>query len=263
MKTKIIFCIFLIVIAGCQEHRQKYATNTLEVASVSTDTTKTTFRVYPDPQWQESESAIEEMFNVSIGKYSQPEDTLIRTLNGKQRTLRFNRAHYGDINICVVEDSLSPIGGEFNSGFILVNRFSIRIAYNSVEEIIKASNVTFPKINLTRFANALIQQEYWHSKGYTGDSWEFYSDVVSIKVAHEYFLCQALLNTVSFKNGANTPETYGTLFKTYLSLLSELGVQADELKTKKNENFGQCLVRVLKKHPTLLTELNDTIIARY
>lgn len=266
-KTALLLATILIMLASCSNENQHKNNSQI------TDTTEQAPAHHPEtdptPGWEANEEVFKETLLAPIGKYPCKWGKTIGielTQNGKllKRELPCNCATYGKTGIFIVDDSISPIAGQYNPRIQMVelNRTRIRIGYATAKFLMQG--IAVDTISFVRYADAFLQQELWHAKGRTGSEEEFKSDVVSIKVAGEWFLCQSLLNLVGHQNGEVGPDTYGEEFATYLSIFREAGVDASELTCESiKETHGERTKKILQKHPEILTKVKKIILSRY
>ncbi len=225
----------------------------------------------PHPRWREVDKLLKETMSAPIGKFPCPfgktlkVKTVFGSNGGEFRDVPCNCGTFIGVNMIIVDDTISPFAGEFepNGGFIELNRYAIKRSYKVGVELLKKEGID-SLISFERYANSILQQEYWHSQqSHTGSDVEFNSDVVSIKIAGEYFLVQSLINLVSHAIGEIGPNTYSEEYEKYLQIFKEAGLDSGELVCKKGEQKIERVKDILKKYPKILTKVKNIIISRY
>ena len=263
-KIHIIVLAVMTALASCD-------TRSTESASLPAEDLTPVHRPETDPAegWRENEEELLKTMTADIGHYpcSWGKTIGVTETNSKgkvtKREIPCNCATYGQTGIVLIEDSLSPFAGMFDAklGAVELNRFRIRKGYENAQMLLKGLEID--TVTFIRYANAYLQQELWHKKNGTGSNLEFKSDVVSIKVAGEWFLSQSLMNLVAHENGEAGPDTYGEEYATYKSIFVEAGLDSKDLICMPKEHFGERTRTIIETNPHLLTRAKDIILSRY
>ena len=267
MRNLIILTIVVITLFSCSNNKNNDSLTT-DIRQKTSDSALARFlKADPDSHWKEVEPLLEETFTAPIGKYPCAFKTILVSVKKgdeiiEERNLPCNCATYNGDNVAriiLVDDSLSLFAGEYlpQLDMIQINRYAIRKSYREMREIIKET--TLDTITYLRWVSASLQQEIWHSKGGTD---EFLGDVVSIKIAKEWFVCLALLRLIEHQNGGSIPESYKEMYGSYTSFFQESGLDLKDLKSG-SKTFGEQTKAILKKYPGILTEVKEKILKKF
>ncbi len=184
------------------------------------------------------------------------------------------QTHLGGFKICndevgLIDDIRCDALGITNSdGSVIINRGAILAQYNQVRSILENAGLAKKVISKEVFFESILEQERWQKKHHGQLSIlesEWLAEMISVKIAGEFYVCTRLLDLPEIIDGCSDPEDF------HISMKSNYGKMVAgyyksfpvEYRTGYIERYSgsapitDTITNLLRAHPDVLKKIKD------